>query len=333
MKDWWILSPLFGSLIMATLLFASPNAGPDRPEGHLTLVIVLDGVRPDEFFKGSDPRLSPSRVPRKDLFPYLAGELADDSAVTVLGDGDRPCRTTNPHGISLPAYADILSGSRQSEVSSNDFRGRITRDTLLDRLKAAHVPPGLAAVFASWKNIERVASREGSPFLVEAGLQGGRGEAKPPWPNARYDDATIASVFHYLETTPELPKFLFIALNDADEWAHRGDYPAYLDAIRRQDRFVREIIERLPAERTALFVTTDHGRGHGSAWKYHGSSYAGSENIWALIRVPKALRSRYAGAFPAGECNHLTFSHAFEATIQPDLSVPVAGARPVFPGF
>lgn len=333
MKDRWILAPLFISLIAATFLFAAPNDGPET-DAHLTLVIVLDGVRPEEFFHGSDPLLETSHVNREDLFPYLAGELQKDTDATILGEGDHPCLTTNPHGISLPAYADILAGARQNEVSSNDFRGKIGQDTLLDRLKAAHVPPGLAAVFTSWKNIERVASRENAPFLVEAGLQNNRGEAKPPWPNARYDDATMASVFRYLESASELPRFLFVALNDADEWAHRGDYPAYLDAIRRQDRFVREIMNRLPSDRTALFVTTDHGRGKGKAWKHHGAAYAGSEKIWAVVHIPPDLKRRYAGAVPIGECNHLTLSHAFEETLKSEQRVlPIAGVPTKFMGF
>ncbi len=81
------------------------------------------------------------------------------------------------------------------------------------------------------------------------------------------------------------PRFLWVALGDTDEWAHRGDYRGYVDALRFADAFVGEVAAHLAemgeyGARTAIFVTTDHGRdpdfaGHG------GPASAG---VWLMAR-------------------------------------------------
>jgi bisphosphoglycerate-independent phosphoglycerate mutase (AlkP superfamily) len=145
----------------------------------------------------------------------------------------------------------------------------------------------------------------------------------PPFPgHGRYrpDVETRHEAIEHLRR--HQPRFLWVALGDTDEWAHRGDYRGYLEALRAADRFVGEIAEHLAqmrsyGARTAIFVTTDHGRG--PAFEDHGD--APSQDVWLLARgagiavagskgtaEPRYLRDlaptvRALVGLPAGSCD------------------------------
>src|SRR5262249_5282236 len=106
------------------------------------------------------------------------------------------------------------------------------------------------------------------------------------WPGGgdyRSDAATEALAVEHLRARK--PRFLWIALGDTDELAHRGDYRGYIGALRAADAFVGELAAHLRemgryGERTALIVTTDHGRD--ATFSSHGGSAAAP--IWLLAR-------------------------------------------------
>lgn len=85
------------------------------------------------------------------------------------------------------------------------------------------------------------------------------------------------------------PRVLYIGLGETDEWAHGRRYDLYLDAAQKSDRALGELwklVQSLPeyADRTALLITTDHGRGlTGSDWTSHGANIAGAEFIWMAV--------------------------------------------------
>jgi phosphopentomutase len=66
------------------------------------------------------------------------------------------------------------------------------------------------------------------------------------------------------------PALLFIGLGDTDEFAHRNDYDAYIDALVSTDRWLGALTD-LGAKLTAqghpvtFLITTDHGRDAGFA--------------------------------------------------------------------
>jgi bisphosphoglycerate-independent phosphoglycerate mutase (AlkP superfamily) len=83
------------------------------------------------------------------------------------------------------------------------------------------------------------------------------------------------------------PKVLFIGYGETDEWAHSGHYLDYLDAAHQVDQWINDIwtfIQTLPEykNKTALFITTDHGRGDliKSEWTSHYNKIAGANEIW-----------------------------------------------------
>jgi bisphosphoglycerate-independent phosphoglycerate mutase (AlkP superfamily) len=95
----------------------------------------------------------------------------------------------------------------------------------------------------------------------------------------------------YLQT--KKPKVLYIAYGETDEWAHAGKYKDYLDAASQVDKWIQDIWSHIQADpvyknKTALFITVDHGRGDAvkKEWTSHGADIAGSNEIWFAVMGP-----------------------------------------------
>ena len=89
----------------------------------------------------------------------------------------------------------------------------------------------------------------------------------------------------YLKTRK--PKVLYIAYGETDEWAHHSQYRSYLDAAHLVDEWIKQIwnfVQNDPQykNKTALFITTDHGRGdiNKDEWTSHGKKITDAYEIW-----------------------------------------------------
>jgi hypothetical protein len=88
------------------------------------------------------------------------------------------------------------------------------------------------------------------------------------------------------------PKVLWIALDDSDEWAHRGDRPRYLEILNTYDLWLVALMEQVARDdqakgtQTSVIVTTDHGRALGASWTDHEMADGESKVIWMLERAP-----------------------------------------------
>src|SRR5919199_3838156 len=77
-----------------------------------------------------------------------------------------------------------------------------------------------------------------------------------------------------------------------EEGAQGRRYDLYLESAQRNDRFIRtlwETAQSMPeyANRTALLVSTDHGRGDtGKDWTDHGRKVPAAERIWMAALGP-----------------------------------------------
>jgi hypothetical protein len=296
------------ALIAAAIAIAcvhapAPGRGPARIDlprdaPRSVILITLDGVRWQEIFSGVDARLAAeARLPRsavrgaRELLPALHRLFFERG--TVLGDPRRPggIAASGPRFVSLPAYVELMTGAI-SGCHDNGCAPSLER-TLADDIGGL---PGIrgreeVAVFASWEEIGRVAAAPpGAASAAPAGVlvDAGRGGAdpSPAYPgSARYrpDRGTAAAAIAHL--IQRRPRFLWVALGDTDEWAHRRDYRGYLEALAFADRFVEEVAMHLAemgayGERAVLLVTTDHGRDDGFA--DHGGP--SSQAVWLMAR-------------------------------------------------
>lgn len=280
------------------------------------MIVTLDGVRWREVFEGVDAELASSHgmtpaevVSAADLLPNLHAIAERGVALGAPGHGAE-IRASGPNFVSLPGYAELLSGRRVTQCGDNQCQSPGIH-TIVDELGASTPHAGFdVAVFSSWPEIARVATTGASSAAVSSGRHGGAtrdvflqdAEDKPlleraalaaPHPgngDFRPDALTAELAIHHFRT--HHPRFMFVGLGEPDEFGHRNDYAGYLHALRQADARIGEIDRELSAlaargTRTALFVTADHGRA--DSFVEHGSKFPESARVW-LIAGGSALR-------------------------------------------
>jgi 4-amino-4-deoxy-L-arabinose transferase-like glycosyltransferase len=294
-------------------LTGNEGAGNLRGPGITTnktnvILVTWDGVRPTEFFSGSDPELHGKAGQR--LLPYFWTTLAPHGL--VLGRGFPVTTIANTVVMSLPAYQSILSGTTQW-CFSNECGG-ITDQTISDRLVFQEgIAPEKVATVASWGLVGQAATSGPGSGFVNAGnttvddgtddpvfrrLSVEQAAAPTPWRNARYDRFTHAIAMHWLKK--HQPRFMHIAYNDTDEYGHRGEYPQHMTALRANDNRLRDLVETLAesgeyGKNTCLILTTDHGRGSGANWTRHSNGQPLAARIWMYMGCPfSSLPARMA---------------------------------------
>jgi arylsulfatase A-like enzyme len=254
------------------------------------VLVVLDGVRWQEAFDDA-------------VMPHLRAIASDRGAALGAPDSSGPAITASgPAFVSLPGYTEIFTGQRSHPCADNDCAAT-RQPTIADDVRAGEASEADVAVFASWAPIERAATTDPSRVVLSAGrsrlshrdwLDGDpiarasleRGARAGPFPghgDFRPDRFTAALALRYLET--RRPRFLFLGLGEADEYAHRGDYAGYVASLRAADDVLGALVatlDRMGARGagTALFVTTDHGRARD--YRHHGRAFPESARVWVV---------------------------------------------------
>ena len=284
----------------------SERFGEDRTESAVVLV-VLDGVRWQDVFVGPERSLLRGRgaslawPSARALMPNLQ-QMLDTQGMAIGAPGHGAEMVTGgSQRISLPSYREIFAGKADTACLSNDCAkppGRTVADDVYDQSGPRDV-----AVISSWPNIARAASAESSRFVLSAGRKiVGReavlraddviaslldaGSHASPFPGEgdyRPDALTERIALRYLATAR--PRFIFIGLGDCDEYGHRNDYRAYLDALHDADAFLGELSVTLDAmgargRHTTVLVTTDHGRARD--FRDHGQWHPESGRVWLV---------------------------------------------------
>src|SRR5450755_4337419 len=112
-------------------------------EQPVTIVIVtLDGVRWHEVFEGVDPKLAaehnlpPSAVvSARELLPNLYAIIdSHGSALGAPGHG-APISASGPDFLSLPGYAELLSGRNVTGCANNQCAG-VAAHTIIEQLSS-----------------------------------------------------------------------------------------------------------------------------------------------------------------------------------------------------
>ena len=272
------------------------------------VLLAIDGVRWQEVFQGVDPMLAEEhdlpedeRVPASALMPNLHALAARGGVLLGAPDSGTGVFATGPELVSLPGYAEMLTGRRVSGCRDNGCRGTAA-PTLVDEIASS---PSTrvedVAVVTSWPDIGRVAAKRPDRIAMTTGRNGGptrelfrrdpvtaklvdeasRLKPAPGVGDFRPDRHTARIAVRYLET--KHPRFLFVALGEPDEYAHHGNYPGYLQALRHADLAIAELSHALSeraraGSRTVLFVTADHGRA--ADFVNHGQKYPESARVW-----------------------------------------------------
>ena len=241
--------------------------------------------------------------------PHLTALIARSVLIGVPENA--PFVASSPNYVSLPGYAEILSG-RSASCQENDCTDPPPGRTIVDQVcDASGAERCDAAVFSSWQNVEWVTAIDRGRAVVSAGRAGGeqherfaedplteelymRGRTANPapgWGTYRPDRDTAALALAYLGSSR--PRFTFVSLGDTDELAHTGDYAGYLAALGRADSFIGAVDDLARAwtrdgENTVVIVTTDHGRADN--FRDHGRSHPESARGWLVAAGPGIRR-------------------------------------------
>ena len=284
-------------------------------------LIISDGLRWQEVFNGPEEPLinkesggvldtnalrrafwrDTPEARRAALLPFIWTEIARHGQ--IFGNQAKGS-IVSVKKFSYPGYNEILTGSGDPRVDSNDKKPNPNLNVfewlnhsakLKDRvavfgtwdvfpyifnIERCHLPiwPGWEPQFARWEITP-------PPYLTEL-LR----DTPPMWEDLTWDSFLFHATRDYVKRSQ--PRLLFVGFGETDEWAHAGRYDQYLDAAHRVDEFVRQLWETAQSIRqyrgkTTFIFTADHGRGNGpTAWKDHGEKVAGAEGDWIAILGP-----------------------------------------------
>ena len=327
------------------------------------IFITFDGLRWEEVFYGADSSLiyndnftkepkgmvedywaDTQQTRREKLMPFFWSTISTEGQLYGNVHKNSVVTLANPYWFSYPSYSEMLVGYVDLTRDSNE-RENNPNITVLEYI---HNQPGFhgkVAAFCSWEVFDFIINEKRSGILVNSGMEPFKekyNETKikllneimfqipVPWKSVRYDAITHHFALDYLEQYK--PKLLYIAYDETDEYAHEGKYDQYLIAAHRLDKYVGDLWNWIQKDyhyknKTTILITTDHGRGHETmdAWRNHGSSVKGAENVWMAVIGPDTP--------PKGELldSEPMTSSQVAATIAAFLGFEYSNERPVGP--
>ena len=251
------------------------------PSAHKTrnvIVVMLDGMRWQEVFRGADPNLIETLGPkwlgdpkemaaeaqhrymrptpaerRQELMPFLWSVMAVQGQIYGNRDLHSDSHVTNGFSFSYPGYNETLTGFSDPRISSNDNIPNPNR-TVFEWLNAKPAFAGKVAAFGAWGTFNGIFNRKRCGFVVNAGydpltaipatpelalLNTLKAETAPVWVGEPFDPLAFHTAIAYLKARK--PRVLFIGLGETDNWAHEGSYAEYLNAAHLGDSYLRQL--------------------------------------------------------------------------------------------
>jgi hypothetical protein len=322
------MSPVNKLFLFCVVLLAALSVPADGRAAALktqnVFLIISDGFRWQEVFAGAEENLmnkenggvrnvnalrqefwreTPGER-RRALLPFFWGTIATQGQLFGNQNSGSVVTVTNGRKFSYPGYNEILTGSGDPRIDSNDKRPN-PNVTVFEWLNGRRPVRGHAAVLGTWEDFPYIFNvgrshlpvwpaweRQfaGEEIKVPVPLQELTRDTSSLWNDLIYDSflfqATMDCVKH------QRPRLVFVGFGETDEWAHAGRYDLYLKAARHVDDFVQrlwETVQTMPQYRgkTTVILTADHGRGSGpSGWRDHGEKIAGAEGDWIAVIGP-----------------------------------------------
>jgi hypothetical protein len=278
------LASLFSMAVLLT-----PHAPAQPAPAHKTqnvIVVMIDGMRWEEVFKGVDPELiktvGPEGLPagkeraayaeklyarstpaesRAALMPFLWSEVASHGQIFGNRDLGSDSHVTNGFNFSYPGYNETLTGSGDPRIHSNDNipNPNVTVFEWLNKKPAFH---GHVAAFGAWEDFNGIFNKSRCDFPVNASydpftdmpatpelslLNHLKVEGVRIWPDEVFDPPMFYTALEYVKYAK--PRLLFIGLGETDDWAHSGSYAEYLNAANRSDAYIAalwKLVQSLP---------------------------------------------------------------------------------------
>lgn len=290
------------------------------------IIITTDGFRWQEVFMGMDSAIANNskfnqddsaaifkkywaadpNERRKKIMPFLWSTIEKNGQIYGNRNLDNKVNNANRYWFSYPGYNEIFTGYPDTAINSNEYKPN-PNTTLLEFLNKQPKFKNKVAAFGAWDAFGRILNREksGIPVINAFDKIGGKNataneilmnkllqDSYKPFGDAECLDVfTHYAAMEYLKTRK--PKVLYISYGETDEWAHEGRYRDYLNAANQVDKWINDIWNFIQTDptyknKTALFITTDHGRGDikKEEWTSHNSKIADSYQMWFAAMGP-----------------------------------------------
>ncbi len=311
------------------LLFAFLSFALSAQKVDNVVLVTFDGFRWQDVFLGADSGLMKQQksLPddhikakywranvderRKALLPFLWNTIAVKGQVHGNREAGSRVNVTNTMWFSYPGYQEILVGFADDErIKSND-KIYNPNETVLEFINRQQGFQDKVAAFTSWDVFPFIINDKRSGVYVNSGevtavepateREKLLNQIMPATPNMIHEVRLDAFTFYYCMeyVKKQKPRVLYLSFDETDDFAHSGEYAAYLNSAHKTDQFLAELWDYLQSDpqykdKTALIITTDHGRGPGATdWKSHGAKIAGADQIWIAMMGP--------GIAPTGE--------------------------------
>jgi hypothetical protein len=301
------VNQLVRTLLLISLVTLFGFASPQRDQSPPSIIVVtIDGLRWQEFFggaqsdyfkrdkdgSGGEPEQrfwrADATARREALMPFVWKTIAARGQIFGDKDAGSESRLTNGLWFSYPGYSEMFAGFADARVNSND-KVPNPNVTVLEWLNGRPGFAGKVGAFGSWDVLPSILNADRSKLPIGTGWSVHPSAPDLPrfWSYGPLDPPVVTAAVEYLRARK--PRVLYVMLGEGDEWAHQGRYDLYLDATRRADLFIERLwttAQSMPEYRgrTALLVTTDHGRGATvKDWTDHGKDVRAAERTWIAL--------------------------------------------------
>ncbi|MEE1961842.1 alkaline phosphatase family protein [Allomuricauda taeanensis] len=292
------------------------------------ILITLDGYRWQELFTGADPLLIGNKeyvhemdalkeafwreTPeerRETLMPFFWTQVSKMGQLHGNRTLGSKVNLTNTMWFSYPGYNEILTGTADDKnIRSND-KIENPNTTILERYNNTSEGKGKVAAFGSWDVFPFIINEKRSGVPVNAGFETAtgnlnerekflnelQGQVPSPWGSVRLDAFTHHYALEHMKK--EHPKLLFISYGETDDFAHDGEYQAYLKSAHNTDALIKELWDFTQQDdfykdQTVFIITTDHGRGTEplDTWRSHGADIKGADQVW-MVTFGKGIKA------------------------------------------
>lgn len=310
-------------LVLCFRANSAQHPAPRRQAENL-IIVTLDGLRWQEFFRGADETLIDKKAGgvtdvdalrkvywkeraedrRMALFPFIWGTVIKEGQVFGDPGKNAAAKLTNGLKFSYPGYSEMFCGVADERVDANKPINNPNPSVLeylnglpafKDRVTACCTWDIFPYIFRSSQNHLKVIAGW-SPALQQPLTDKQRYLLHLATNMPRYWGDNAFDVFTMELAEEELihhhPRVLYIGLGETDEWAHGRRYDLYLNSARNSDRFIANLWQKLQtlpqyAGKTSLLITTDHGRGATRIdWTDHGKDVPQAEYVWIALMGP-----------------------------------------------
>jgi hypothetical protein len=279
-KAQWLLD--FAFLMVLTLIQIQRGLGQEAVREQRTrnvIVVMLDGMRWEEVFRGADPKLINKRSPkllghsaertslakelywrdtaaerRQALMPFMWSVVATQGQIFGNRDLGSDSHVTNRQKFSYPGYNETLTGSPDNRRITSNHNIPNPNVTVMEWLDKRPAFKGRVAAFGAWQVFKGIFNSERCGFVVNTAyeplvdvpptpelalLNTLKDKTPRVWRDESFDLLPFYTAVEYLKV--KKPRVMFIGLGETDDWAHMGAYPEYLNAAHRDDEYLREL--------------------------------------------------------------------------------------------